>query len=816
MGDDGHLTGPGGGVIGLRLGKGDDLHLTGIGQLFQEGDAPGEDFRLHGGHGEMGLLGGGHIHLAAPAADRPDGVHHQLHRLLLGGEVHVRGGCGPVLEHEEPSLLLPAAVRQGLPDLLGDEGHEGVEQLEHLGQDIAQHLLGPLLAVLVLPLEAGLGQLDIPVAVVVPDEVVDLLGGHPQLIPVHVLGDLPHGPVQPGQDPLVLQLQLLGQGTPVDGQVHHQEAAGVPQLVGEVAHGLAPLGEEAHIVARGVACNQVEAQGVGAVLLRDLQGVDAVAQGLAHLPPLVVPDQAVDEDGVEGGLSGVLTAGEDHSGHPEEDDVIAGHQHVGGVEVAKILRVVRPAQGGEGPQGGGEPGIQHVVLLLDVPAPAVAALVGVGLRDGELPARLAGPGGDAVAPPQLPGDAPVPDVLHPVEVGLGEAVGDEFGLPLPDHPEGLPGQRLHLDEPLGGDEGLHIAVTAGAGPHVVLVGLHLDQPAPRLQVGDDGFPGLIAVHAGVLAISLHDFAAVIQDPDGLQLLAQAHLKVVGVVGGGHLHAARPEAHVHVLVGHDGHLPAHQGEDAGFAHDIRIPPVLGVDRHAGVPQHGLRPGGGHDHIPVLLPLDGVADVPEVPRLVLILHLHVGQGSDAVGTPVDDAGPLVDQPLLVQGDEHVAHRPAQPLVHGEAGPLPVGGDAQLLLLLDDAGAVLGLPVPDPLQKPLPAQVVAAQALIFAQLLLHLHLGGDARVVRPGEVERRVPLHPLVPDEHVLEGVVHGVAHVELSRHVGRGHDNGEGLPFGVPVSPEAAVLLPALVNAGLHLLGLVDLGQFFSHVNSPFLS
>ena len=51
--------------------------------------------------------------------------------------------------------------------------------------------------------------------------------------------------------------------------------------------------------------------------------------------------------------------------------------------------------------------------------------------------------------------------------------------------------------------------------------------------------------------------------------------------------------------------------------------------------------------------------------------------------------VNQVLLVEGDEHMAHRPAQPLVHGEAGALPVGGDAQLLLLLDDAGAVFGLP-------------------------------------------------------------------------------------------------------------------------------
>ena len=67
---------------------------------------------------------------------------------------------------------------QGLPDLLGEEGHKGVEELEHLGEDIAEHLLGLFLGGLVRPLETALGELDIPVTVVVPDEVVDLGAGH--------------------------------------------------------------------------------------------------------------------------------------------------------------------------------------------------------------------------------------------------------------------------------------------------------------------------------------------------------------------------------------------------------------------------------------------------------------------------------------------------------------------------------------------------------------------------------------------------------------------------------------------------------------
>ena len=94
------------------------------------------------------------------------------------------------------------------------------------------------------------------------------------------------------------------------------EAAGVPDLVGEVAHGLALLDVEAHVVAGAVAGDQVEAQGVGAVLVGHLQGVDAVAQGLGHLAALVVADQAVDEHGVEGRLLHLLAGRRRSSGPP--------------------------------------------------------------------------------------------------------------------------------------------------------------------------------------------------------------------------------------------------------------------------------------------------------------------------------------------------------------------------------------------------------------------------------------------------------------------------------------------------------------------
>ena len=62
----------------------------------------------------------------------------------------------------------------------------------------------------------------------------------------------------------------------------------------------------------------------------------------------------------------------------------------------------------------------------------------------------------------------------------------------------------------------------------------------------------------------------------------------------------------------------------LAHDVLVAVVVGVDCHAGIAQHGLRPGGGHNDIAARLAHDGVLDVPEVAGLVLILHLGVATG------------------------------------------------------------------------------------------------------------------------------------------------------------------------------------------------
>ncbi len=183
--------------------------------------------------------------------------------------------------------------------------------------------------------------------------------------------------------------------------VHEDVARGVPQLVAEVAVALSAAQVELDVAAGAGQGGEGEAQGVGAEagdalgkvgagglgdLLRqarlhhaagalghqglqldavdEIDGVEDVALGLGHLVAVGVAHQAVDVDLAEGHVAHELEAHHDHARHPEEDDVEAGDQDRGGVEGLQARGLFRPAQGGEGPEGGAEPGVEDIRVLL--------------------------------------------------------------------------------------------------------------------------------------------------------------------------------------------------------------------------------------------------------------------------------------------------------------------------------------------------------------------------------------------------------------------------------------------------------------------
>lgn len=78
--------------------------------------------------------------------------------------------------------------------------------------------------------------------------------------------------------------------------------------------------------------------------LDDIDRVDNVPERLAHLAAVSVADHGVAEDLVEGDFAGEVHTEHDHAGDPEEEDVPARLEDVGGVEGLEVVGLSRNAK----------------------------------------------------------------------------------------------------------------------------------------------------------------------------------------------------------------------------------------------------------------------------------------------------------------------------------------------------------------------------------------------------------------------------------------------------------------------------------------
>ena len=200
---------------------------------------------------------------------------------------------------------------------------------------------------------------------------------------------------------------------------------------------------------------------------------------------------------------------------------------------------------------------------------------------------------------------------------------------------------------------------------------------------------------------------------------------------------------------------------------------------------------------------VPDRDELPLVVGVLDLDVGQRRQAARAPVDDPLRPVDQPVLVKPLEHGLDRAGQPGVHREPLPAPVHAVAQPAHLAEYAPAGFGLPLPYPLDERLPAKIVPGQPFLGELALDHV-LGGDARVVHAGQPERVVALHPAPPDQRVDQRVIERMTDMQRPGNVRRRDDDGERRCRRFGVGPEVASFYPRLVPAGLNLAWVVLCG------------
>ncbi len=406
-------------------------------------------------------------------------------------------------------------------------------------------------------------------------------------------------------------------------------------------------------------------------------------------------------------------------------------------------------------------------------------------------------------PPELAGDAPVPDILHPVQVDAGKAGRHENGALLLDRGDGRPGQRLHLHEPLARHQRLHNAVAALAAPDGVQVRLDLLHQAQGSQLLHHPAAAFQAVQAGKPARGRGHLPILADHLDYFQVVAPPDFEVVRVMTGSDLYRPGAEGRIHIPVRYHRDLPIHQGQDHRPPHQGPVTRILRMHRYGRVSEHGLRAGGRH-HDPALTPGQGIADKSKGGFRLGMLDLNVGQCGMAAGAPVDQVVPAIDQPPLEQVHENLAHRPGTPFVQGEALPGPVYRNPQPLQLLGDAGVVLIFPFPYLGHKPLPAQVVAGQPL-RGQVFLHPDLGGNPGVITAGQPQGIVALHAAPASENVLNGIVQGMSHMQRTGDIGGRNDNGVRFRTIFTAGGEPPPIEPETIAPVFHLLRLVDRRQ-----------
>lgn len=290
-----------------------------------------------------------------------------------------------------------------------------------------------------------------------------------------------------------------------------------------------------------------------------------------------------------------------------------------------------------------------------------------------------------------------------------------------------------------------------------------------------------------------DDPALVEHGEVGQPVPAADLEVVRVVGRGDLDRAGAELRVDVLVGDDRDTAAGQRQLDLGADEMGVPLVLRVDGDRGVTQHRLGPRGGDDDRGIAVP---VPDGDQLAVVLLVLHLDVRDGGQTARAPVDDALGAVDQLVVMEPLEDRLDGLGQALVHRE--PLPRPGDtvAQAPHLARDLAAGLVLPLPDPLDERLTAQVVPGDALL-GELPLDDVLGGDTGVVHARLPEGLVALHALTAGEGVDEGVLEGVPQVQGAGDVRRRDDDGVRRLVALLVRLEVTPLYPALVQRPLYL-------------------
>ena len=305
-------------------------------------------------------------------------------------------------------------------------------------------------------------------------------------------------------------------------------------------------------------------------------------------------------------------------------------------------------------------------------------------------------------PPKLTADAPVLDVLHPMPVAVLEFGRMKLNGVVHHCIQRRFGQLLHGHEPLKRQPWLNDRIGALTASHLVGVVLHLHQVAEGIQLFGERLAAFEAVHALVVTCFFGHGAVGLDGVDGRQTVLLAQLVVVHVMGWGHLEAPCAKLHVDVIVRDDGDFSVHDWHQDLLAHQVLVTLIVRMHTNGGVSHDGLWTCGGDCDPTVRFANNGITHIVQLAMLFRVDDLLIAQRCQCHGIPIDHAHPPVNQTAFMHLNEGVDDPLVVPLVHGEAGSVPIATGTELLELFQDDPTMLMGPFPCMFEEGLSGEV------------------------------------------------------------------------------------------------------------------
>ncbi len=237
-----------------------------------------------------------------------DGAHHEGHLSFEHLVALGVGGGREVAEMHRLGTPTRGARTEILVDGFGDEGREGRGDFGKAEQHVVEGGVGLHLVAVVLALpEAAAGAADVPVGEVF-DEGDERTDGGLEVVAVHGVGYLLFEACQRALDPAIHQVVALRNGLlrrpSVNIGVGDKEGICVPPRQQQVAERMlhALLRKAQGFGADDGGIDHVEAQGIRAIFVDDVDRVGVILEPFAHLQSVFGQHEAVDDDVLEGGL----------------------------------------------------------------------------------------------------------------------------------------------------------------------------------------------------------------------------------------------------------------------------------------------------------------------------------------------------------------------------------------------------------------------------------------------------------------------------------------------------------------------------------